>query len=165
MNLKEIWSIQTHKRILSIEFGDINGDSELEIICGFSDGYLGLFSMRGKQLKFIQISENEPLYHIKKFDLFEYRKSQLIIGGKDGILRIFDISSDLSFNLLWSLKFNSLIAGILIDDINNDGIYEIISYSLDKTIRVLNPKDGSLIWGQVFEKGIGDCLIWSSYWK
>ncbi len=53
----------------------------------------------------------------------------------------------------WSHNFNSSISGILLSDVNNDKNDELIVYSLDKTLKVLNPIDGRLVWGQVFDLG------------
>ncbi|MFX1257602.1 MAG: hypothetical protein ACFFAN_07080, partial [Promethearchaeota archaeon] len=97
---------------------------------------------------------------LKINDINNDGRNEIIIGGLDGLLRVFKCK--LSYELIpfWTHQFGSSISGILIDDINNDKKDEIIVYSLDKTIRILNPIDGSLVWGQIFEDGIGDVIIW-----
>ncbi len=50
---------------------------------------------------------------------------------------------------------------MLINDTNNNSQKEIIVFSLDKTIRVLDPLNGDLVWGQVFKEGVGDAIIYN----
>ncbi|MFW9929644.1 MAG: WD40 repeat domain-containing protein, partial [Candidatus Thorarchaeota archaeon] len=108
-----------------------------------------------------QISENSPIWNLEICDVNNDGIEELILGGMDGLLRVFQISSQTTLKPLWGHQFGSSVSGIRIGDINNDERYEIIAYSLDKSLRVLNGNDGSLVWGQLFEDGIEDAKIWA----
>ncbi|MFX0034974.1 MAG: hypothetical protein ACFE9I_04950 [Candidatus Hermodarchaeota archaeon] len=159
MKLRKFWKYKYSGSIYGIEIADINGNGKEEIIAYSKTGVLIVISQNGKLLYHRIISKNSPIWHSKIYDIDNDGKNELILGGMDGILRIF--KCDLKYNLksLWNHKFDSSISGILIDDINNDNIDELIVFSLDKSLRVLNPLNGDLIWGQVFEDGIGDAII------
>jgi len=80
----------------------------------------------------------------------------------DGCIRLFLWTSSNKLEKIWTHQFTSSISGIILEDINNNGQKEIIAYSLDKTLRVLNSSNGNLIWGQIFEDGISDAVILSN---
>ena len=159
MQVNKLWNIKFNGAILGIELGDINNNGEVEIIAFSQTGILLILSQNGKLIHQEVISKDIPIWHLKIYDIDNDGKNELIIGGMDGILRTFKCTLTYELVKVWTHNFNSSISGILIDDINFNNISEIIVYSLDKTIRVLNPFDGSLIWGQIFEDGIGDAII------
>ncbi|MFX1500231.1 MAG: hypothetical protein ACFFDH_04615, partial [Promethearchaeota archaeon] len=103
-----------------------------------------------------------PLWHMRIHDIDNDGRHELVLGGIDGILRIFKCKSTYNLDPLWIHKFNSSISGILIEDINDNNFNELIAFSLDKTLRILNPLDGKLIWGQIFEDGIGDAMVFKN---
>jgi hypothetical protein len=144
--VKNLWSFKYNAPILGIELADI----------------VIVLSLNGELLYQNNISGDTPIWHLKIYDIDNDGKNELIIGGMDGILRIFKCDLAYNLELLWIHKFKASIAGILIDDINNDKINELIVFSLDKTIRILNPLNGNLIWGQIFEDGIGDATIYTN---
>jgi len=161
VKVEEIWNFKYIEPILGIELGDINNNGEIEIIAYTRAGTLLFLSLNGKQMHQEIISKNIPIWHIKLYDIDNDGNNEIIIGGMDGILRIFKCNSNYDLILLWDHKFNASISGILINDIDHNNISELIVYSLDKTIRVLNPLDGNLIWGQVFEDGVGDAIVYT----
>ncbi|MFX1308864.1 MAG: hypothetical protein ACFE8C_04140 [Promethearchaeota archaeon] len=159
MKVKELWSFKYNEPILGIELGDINNNGEIEIIAYTRTGALLFLSQNSKKKHQEVITKDIPIWHLKIYDIDNDGRNEIILGGMDGILRTFKCSLTYDLVTFWNHKFNTSISGILIDDINNDNISELIVYSLDKTIRVLNPLDGNLIWGQVFEEGIGDAIV------
>ncbi len=159
MKFKELWNFSYNAPILGIEIVDINNNGKLEIIAYTKTGIILFISLNGKLLHKEIISKDSSLWHLKIYDIDDDGRYELIIGGMDGIVRIFKCTLTYNLELLWTHKFNSSISGILIDDINNDNINELIIFSLDKTLRVLDPSNGKLIWGQVFEDGIGDAIV------
>ncbi len=159
MKVKELWTSNYHEPILGFQLGDINNDGQIEIITYNKTGSLFFLSLDGQLLHKELISKNKPIWHLKIFDIDNDGKNELILGGLDGYLRTFKCGKAYNLESLWNHNFNASISGILIEDINNDDIYELIAFSLDKTIRVLNPFNGDLIWGQIFQDGIGDATI------
>ena len=162
MKAKELWNFKYNTPILGIEIADINGNGQIEIIAYTKNGILLFISLNGNLLHKEIISKDSSLWHLKIYDIDDDGRYELILGGMDGILRIFKCNLTYKLELLWTHKFNSSISGILIEDINEDNINELIIFSLDKTLRVLNPSDGKLVWGQVFENGVGDAIIFLS---
>ncbi|MFX0137655.1 MAG: hypothetical protein ACFFDN_28710 [Candidatus Hodarchaeota archaeon] len=159
MKVKEFWNFKYDEPILGIELGDINNNGQIEIVAYTKAGTLLILSLRGDLLHKELISKDSPIWHLRIYDINKDGKNELILGGMDGILRIFKPTVTYDLNSFWHNKFDSSISGILINDINNDNVDEIIVYSLDKTIRILNPLDGYLVWGQIFEEGIGDAIV------
>ncbi|MFX1378134.1 MAG: hypothetical protein ACFFA4_03500 [Promethearchaeota archaeon] len=162
MQIKEFWNFRYKESLLDIELGDINNNGDFEIVAISRTGTLVILSQKGEVIHQELISKDVPIWHLRIYDINNDRNNELILGGMDGILRIFKCNLVYNLKKLWNHKFNSSISGFLIEDINNDNLSELIVYSLDKTIRVLNSLDGSLIWGQVFEDGIGDATIFSN---
>ena len=119
-----------------------------------------IFSIDGELLSEEKITENSPIWNFQIRDINKDGKEELILGGMDGLLRVFQFTPQSTLNPIWAHQFGSSISGLRIGDINNDDINEIIAYSLDKSLRVLNSNNGDLIWGQVFEDGIEDAKIW-----
>ncbi|MFX0041388.1 MAG: PQQ-binding-like beta-propeller repeat protein [Candidatus Hodarchaeota archaeon] len=161
MKVKELWRVKYNDPILGIEFGDINNNSHKEVIAYTKTGKILIISLKGKLLREEQITENSSIWQAHICDINNDGKKEIILIGIDGVLRIFGCDLTYNLSLRWSHQFGASISGVLIDDINNDGLDNVIAFSLDKTIRVLNPLDGSLVWGQVFKDGIEAAIIWS----
>lgn len=159
MKVLEIWRFKDAESILGIDVGDINNNGQNEIIAYSKSGKILIISLEGKLLHKAQISEKKSIWQVHIYDIDNDGENEIILAGLDGILRTF--KSDLTYNLncFWSHQFGASISGFLIDDINNDGLDNLIAFSLDKTIRVLNPLDGSLVWGQLFGDGVGGAII------
>ncbi|MBY9017607.1 MAG: hypothetical protein KGD66_02135 [Candidatus Lokiarchaeota archaeon] len=157
MRIQKIWDYKCDEQFLGLELGDLTNNNKQEIIAFSKSGKIYIFSLDGRLLFEDEISENTPIWNLKIDRIDDGNK--LIIGGLDGILRIFDIDPSLTLNPFWAHQFGASISGVLLNDINGDGIKEIIAYSLDKSLRVLSPLDGSLIWGQLFEDGISDAIF------
>ncbi len=162
MKANKLWNFEYNAPILGIEVVDINNNEQLEIIAFTKTGKLLFISLDGKLLHQEVISENSPLWHMRIHDIDNDGRYEIIVGGIDGIVRIFKCTFAYNLEPLWTHKFNSSISGILIEDINNDNINELIIFSLDKTLRVLNSLDGKLIWAQIFEDGIGDAIVFKN---
>jgi len=159
LKVTKLWKFKYKASILGIEIADINCNGQSEIIAYTKTGILLFISLSGKLLHEEIISKDLPLWHLRICDIDDDGRLELILGGMDGILRIFKCSFAYNLELFWTHKFGASISGILIGDINNDNKNELIVFSLDKTLRVLNPYDGKLVWGQVFEDGVGDAKI------
>ena len=160
MKIKKNWYFDTKDQLLGLELGFLPELDKNLLYSYTKSGKILIFNLAGLRLYDENITQNTPIWCCKFYDIDKDGQYELLLGGLDGILRIFKINNDLSLKPYWEHQFGSSISGVLIDDINNDGIIEIIAYSLDKTLRVLNPINGSLIWGQVFEEGIGDAIVW-----
>ncbi|MFW9999466.1 MAG: FG-GAP-like repeat-containing protein [Candidatus Hodarchaeota archaeon] len=159
MIVKELWNFKYNLPILGIELADIDGNGQIEILAYTRNGVMLVISLIGKLLHEKTISKDLPIWHLKVYDIDNDGKNEIILGGMDGLLRVFKPNAKNNFELLWAHKFDSSISGIIIGDINNDKIIEVIACSLDKTLRILDPFTGNLIWGQVFEEGIGEMII------
>ncbi|MFW9820083.1 MAG: hypothetical protein ACFFE5_10790 [Candidatus Thorarchaeota archaeon] len=159
MNVKKLWTNHYNEPILGFRLSDINSNGKVEIITYNNIGNIFFISLDGQLMHKESISKDKPIWYLEIFDNDNIEEKVLILGGMDGFLRTF--KCDLTYNLqsIWTHSFDSSISGILIEDINDDNKNEIITFSLDKTIRVLNPLSGDLIWGQVFQDGIGDVIV------
>lgn len=147
--------------MLGFALADLDNDGKAEIIAHTKDGNIFITSLEGQVIFNDLVSEESSIWHLIVNDTEQEGLKKLIIGGMDGLLRIFRYdSSSNGLKADWAHQFGASISGLLMDDINDDGIVNIIAYSLDKSLRVLNPNDGSLLWGQVFEDGVGDALIY-----
>jgi len=160
VNIKKQWEFHVHESILGIEIGDINNNGQNEII-GFSkSGKLLIISLSGKKITELEISENSSIWQAKICDIDNDNKNEVVFGGLDGLLRTFKCNSSYELRPFWAHQFGASISGFLYADVNDDGIEEIVGYSIDKSLRCLNSLDGSLLWGQLFEDGVGDAILW-----
>ncbi|MHA1146963.1 MAG: hypothetical protein ACTSR8_01835 [Promethearchaeota archaeon] len=133
--------------------GDTNQNGKIEIIAFTKTGRLYIIDLEGKILFEDSISKNESIWCAQVYE------GRLIIGGLDGLLRVFRCTEDYELKADWAQQFGSSISGFILEDVNGNGNTELVVYSLDKTLRVLNLENGSYVWGQVFEQGIGDAII------
>jgi WD40 repeat protein len=157
--LESSWKFYSKESILGIELLNLSQNDQMKILAFSKKGNLFFLSLDGLLIKKESVSEN-PIWTVKVFDIDNDGVLEIIIGGMDGILKVYKIQDTLLLDPYWAHKFASSISGILIKDINDNGKTEVISYSLDKSIRVLDPTNGNLIWGQLFEDGIEDAIIW-----
>ncbi|MFX1354620.1 MAG: hypothetical protein ACFFGP_11705, partial [Promethearchaeota archaeon] len=158
--MKIIWSYKTSEQLLGLNLGTIKKKGT-QVFSYSRSGKIFLFSLDGK-LQFEAVcTDDTPIWNLKIHDVNSDGEPELIIGGMDGILRVFQILVPFSLTLLWEHKFDSSISGFLFEDINFDKNLELIAYSLDNSIRVLQASNGLLIWGQVFANGIEDACIWN----
>jgi len=160
LKIEKVWDFNTNEQLLGVELGNLTESNNKQIITYSKSGKILIFSLNGKLLFKDEITQNTPIWKAILYDIDNDGKDELLLGGMDGLLRAFKYKNEFKLEPYWTHRFESSIGGILVDDINNNGIDEIISYSLDKSLRILNPLDGCLIWGQTFEEGIGDALIW-----
>ena len=160
VNIKEQWAFHSSEPILGIEIGDVNNKGQNEIIAFSKSGRLLIISLSGKKITELEISENSSIWQAKICDIDRDNKNEVILGGLDGLLRTFKCNTSYELHPFWVHQFGASISGFLYADVNFDGIEEIIAYSIDKSIRCLNSLDGSLLWGQIFEDGIGDAIIY-----
>jgi hypothetical protein len=158
--LESSWKFYSKESILGIELLNLSQNDQMKILAFSKKGNLFFLSIDGLLMKKESVSEN-PIWTVQIFDIDNDGVLEIIIGGMDGILNVYKIHDTLLLDLYWSHKFSSSISGILIKDINDNSKTEVISYSLDKSIRVLDPTNGNLIWGQIFEDGIEDAIIWN----
>ena len=162
INLEEKWLWKIDESILQIEIGDVNNNGQNEIIAASKSGRILILSLTGRVLADKNITENSSIWKVVVRDIDNDANNELVLGGLDGLLRVFKCNPSYELETFWEHQCGAPISGFLISDIDNDNLKEIIAYSIDKSLRVLNPLDGSLIWGQLFEDGIGDAIIWQN---
>ena len=160
VNIKEQWDFQSSEPILGIEIGDVNNNGSYEIVAFSKSGKILILSMKGKLISELEIAKESSIWDGKICDIDRDNKNEVVFSGLDGLLRVFKCDPSYELKPFWAHQFGASISGFLFEDINNDNRDEIIAYSIDKSLRVLNPLDGSLIWGQIFEDGIGDAIIY-----
>ena len=141
MKVKSVWQIKDKDSILGLEMGDLNQNGIDEIIAFTKSGKLYIFDLDGKVLFEDNLTKNESIWCAKVY------RGRLIIGGLDGLLRVFKCTESYTLEADWAQQFGGSISGLILEDVNGDGITELIVYSLDKTLRILNPDDGSYVWG------------------
>jgi len=161
LKVEKLWNLKCKEPVLGIKLGDINNNGQIEAVAYTKSGKLLIISLNGTILRQVIISQNSPIWHLEINDINNDNKNELIIGGLDGVLKTFKVSSIYNLTSFWNHKLGASISGILINDVNNNSQKEIIVFSLDKTIRVLDALNGTLVWGQVFEDGVGDALIYN----
>ncbi|MHA1784706.1 MAG: hypothetical protein ACTSVY_10730 [Candidatus Helarchaeota archaeon] len=106
------------KGILSIIYGDENAD-------------LCIMNMEGKKLW--EISTVEENYCIEVGDILSNNEMDIIIGGKDSMLRIINGNNG---TVRSYFTLDNHVTNILLADINKDGKSEIITAGRDRTVRV-----------------------------
>jgi WD40 repeat protein len=161
MQLKKKWTFKYDEPILGAKLSSPKKEQTKKLFLSTKSGKILAFDLNGKLLIEEEITENSPIWNIEICDVNNDGIEELILGGMDGLLRIFQISSQTMLEPLWAHQFGSSVSGFRIGDINNDERLEIIAYSLDRSLRILNVNDGSLVWGQLFEDGIEDAKIWA----
>ncbi|MFX0011827.1 MAG: WD40 repeat domain-containing protein [Candidatus Hermodarchaeota archaeon] len=160
VDIKEKWTFQNREPILGIEIGDINNDGTKEVIAFSKSGKLLTLALHGNKLRECEISENSSIWQVSICDIDQDEKYEIILGGLDGLLRAFKINSSFELKSVWTHQFGASIGGFIHIDVNFDGKIEIVAYSIDKSIRCLQSSDGTLLWGQLFEDGIGNAITW-----
>jgi WD40 repeat protein len=161
MQVIELWNFKHNEVILGIEIGDINNNGNIEIIAFTRTGTLLFLSQNGEIIQQKVISKEIPIWYLKVHDLDNDGKNEIILGGMDGVLRTYKCNISYELISFWNHKFGNSISGILINDVNKNNSSELIVYSLDKTIRTLDSLNGNLIWGQIFEDGVGDAIVFT----
>ena len=165
IKIEEKWQYQIDEPILQIKIGDVNNNGQNEIIIASKSGRFMILSLTGEVLADKKITEESSIWMVEVRDIDNDNKNEIILAGLDGLLRVFKCDSSYELEIFWKHQFGASISGFLLFDLNNDNLSEIIAYSIDKSLRVLNPFDGSLIWGQLFEDGIGDAIVWQDHSK
>jgi WD40 repeat protein len=161
MQLKKKWTFKYDEPILGAKLSSPKKEQTKKLFLSTKSGKILAFDLNGKLLIEEEITENSPIWNIEICDLNNDGIEELILGGMDGLLRMFQISSQTTLEPLWAHQFGSSVSGFRIEDVTNDRCLEIIAYSLDKSLRILSNNDGSLVWGQLFEDGIEDAKIWT----
>lgn len=160
MKLKKKWNFNCNESILSAKLSKLRNLHTKNLFLSTKSGNILVIDLNGKLLNREKITENSPIWNLEICDLNDDGIEELLLGGMDGLLRVFQISSPTTLEPLWAHQFASSVSGFRIGTLNNDKYLEILAYSLDKSLRILNSNNGSLIWGQVFEDGIEDAKIW-----
>ncbi len=161
MQLKKKWTFDYKESILRAKLSACAKEQTKKLFISTKSGKILILDLNSKLVIEEQITEYSPIWNFEISDINKNGKQELILGGLDGLLRVFQITPELILKPLWAHQFGSSISGIRINDINNDDNLEIIAYSLDKTLRVLDNNSGNLIWGQIFKDGIEDAKIWT----
>lgn len=159
MKISKFWNYNAKEQVLGLMLKDLTQDGRKELLAYSKSGKLYILSSDGQVLNNQNVTENSSIWCAKISDINQDNSYELLLGALDGLLRTFRINKSLEIIPLWAHQFGASISGILIDDINQDDQIEVIAYGLDKSLRVLSPFDGTLLWGQVFEDGISDAVI------
>jgi len=159
LKISNFWTYNANEQVLGLELKDLTKDGTKEIIAQTKSGKIYILSASGQILRSKNITEKSPIWILKISNVSKSFNNVMLLGSLDGLLRVFQINKSLELKPIWTHQFGASISGIMINDINYDDKNEIIAYSLDKSLRVLDSIDGSLIWGQVFEDGISDAII------
>jgi WD40 repeat protein len=162
LDIKKVWNYNAKEQVMGVAIGNLSQDQKSHILAFTKFGKVLIFSLFGDLLLGKTVTDKLAIWEGIIEDLDYDHKGEIILGGLDGLLRIFKCTEDFQLAPYWVHQFGSSISGILINDVNSDGIKEVIAYSLDKSIRVLNPQNGFLIWGQLFEEGVADAVICKS---
>lgn len=163
MDGEKVWDFSFEDAVLGLTISEIPQEKGQPEVWAFTkQGWLLNLSLEGELLFKEQITENSSLWCLETYYKQETDECFLVMGGLDGLLRVFSLPSPHTLKPLWAQQFGGSLSGILIEDVDSDGKPEIIAYSLDKTMRVLDLSEGTLKWGQVFEQGISDAIIWRS---
>jgi WD40 repeat protein len=163
ISLKKIWTYKVSSPILELLCQDINGDGKTEIIAFNQEGDIIILNAEGILLFSDDITNKSAIYATKIGNINSDGHLELIVGAMDGLLRVFRFRPDLTLEALWAHPFGANINGLILDDITGDSQTDLLAYSLDNSLRVLNSKTGDLIWGQMFEEGIGDAIIMKDF--
>ncbi|TXT65930.1 MAG: hypothetical protein BAJALOKI3v1_60069 [Promethearchaeota archaeon] len=163
ISLKKIWTYKVSSPILELLCQDINGDGKTEIIAFNQEGDIIILNAEGTLLFSDDITNKSAIYATKIGNINSDGHLELIVGAMDGLLRVFRFRPDLTLEALWAHSFGANINGLILDDITGDSQTDLLAYSLDNSLRVLNSKTGDLIWGQMFEEGIGDAIIMKDF--
>ena len=97
MYIKERWDFINSESILGIEVGDINNNGSYEIIAFSKSGRILILSMKGKLISELEIAKESSIWNGKICDIDSDRKNEVILGGLDGLLRVF--KCNLSYEL------------------------------------------------------------------
>ena len=157
-----------------IEFNEKN--SIVLIIIADEEGFLNFYSLNEKfELKKLHKFQLECKSEIWQMKYLKINKNEYLIyiGSAAGGIYAYKIKFDFKLNendsqlingieLTWKQKANDMITKMEIKDLNNDEQLRLIVTSLDNTIRVLNPYNGDLIWGQIFQSGVTTFTITES---
>ncbi|MBY9005254.1 MAG: WD40 repeat domain-containing protein [Candidatus Lokiarchaeota archaeon] len=157
--MKKNWSHYHNSSILGISILNLKSKEKKILICYTNTGELLFLDFFGNLIQHKSITDKKAIHCVKVLDINNDGYQEIVIGGVDGILRVFTVKDDLSLEQLWTHTFDLSISGIILEDINSDGHLDIIAFSLDRTLRIFNI-GGELLWAQMFEKGIGDAIIW-----
>ena len=145
-------------RLWGLELEDIDNDGTIEIIMGNGEGNIYIIDGKTHEEEWKSKSLGSDAHGIEIADLNNDGQKELIVGTgfrtDTGNLYIFDGKNH---TLKWqSEKFNSdsRIRGITVDDVDGDGIKEIIAGSGSATgdnagkgyIRIINGLDYSIEW-------------------
>ncbi|MHA1342061.1 MAG: hypothetical protein ACTSRZ_14700 [Promethearchaeota archaeon] len=155
-------------------FKRLNGkNTKFIFIMGDVEGFLSFYCAPNlKLMKKIKIECGSEIWCIKSYWID--KKTQIIfVGSILGYIYAYKIEFELIINsnneiedvkeilvdMIWKQNARDMITNIELEDINQDGKYELIITSMDNTLRVLDPLNGDLLWGQVFQSGISSIGI------
>lgn len=159
LNIKKIWNFNSGEQTLGLIISEPINKIQHKILAYTKSGRIFIISADGNIFRNEIVTENTAIWKGLFNNLYDDEQEELILGGLDGLLRTFKYNEKFELIPFWAHQFGASLSGFFIEDINKDNIREIIAYSLDKSIRVLNPFNGNLIWGQIFEQGVTDAIF------
>ncbi len=119
MKVEKLWNLECNDSILGIRLGDINNNGQIEVVAHTKSGKLLIITLSGTIIRQVVITQNSPIWHLEIHDINNDKKNELILGGLDGVLRTYKVSSTYNLSAYWNHKLGASISGILIYDINN----------------------------------------------
>ncbi len=116
MKVEKLWNLECNDSILGIRLGDINNKGQIEVVAHTKSGKLLIITLSGTIIRQVVITQNSPIWHLEIHDINNDKKNELILGGLDGVLRTYKVSStyNLSFisNNPWGI-FLILLCSLL----------------------------------------------------
>jgi hypothetical protein len=146
------------QNIKSVEIGDINGDRIKDIIAGQSGGFITAYTGNGLEFWRLSLTTDFPKV-IAVFDLNNDGLDEVLIASRE--CKFYMISGD--GNILWIYSIGAWsdsdsMDGAIIDDIDNDNVFDIAIGGRDSKITALSGVNGCVIWEYAISGWVGSVI-------
>ena len=146
------------QNIKSVEIGDINGDRIKDIIAGQSGGIITAYTGNGLEFWRLSLTTDFPKV-IAVFDLNNDGLDEVLIASRE--CKFYMISGD--GNILWIYSIGAWsdsdsMDGAIIDDIDNDNVFDIAIGGRDSKITALSGVNGCVIWEYAIPDSVGSVI-------
>ena len=146
------------KNIKSVEIGDINGDKIKDIIAGQSGGIITAYTGNGLEFWRLSLTTDFPKV-IAVFDLNNDGLDEVLIASRE--CKFYMISGDGSILWIYSIgawSDSDSMDGAIIDDIDNDNVFDIAIGGRDSKITALSGVNGCAIWEYAISDSVGSVI-------